>query len=125
MENERKGEVVQKVRLCNTHIILYHTSEVKLCNTHIILYHTSEVKLCNTHIILYHTSEVKLCNTHIILYHTPEVKLCNTHIIFRDVARKKYRAVDAYSRVYSSKPSAKQGSLPMKNLKTIIILLHC
>ena len=43
----------------------------------------------------------------------------------RDVARKKYRVVDAYSGVYSSKPSVKQGSLPMKNLKTIIILLQC
>ena len=35
----------------------------------------------------------------------------------RGVARKKYRVVDTYSGVYSSKPSAKQGSLPMKNLK--------
>ena len=33
--------------------------------------------------------------------------------------------MDAYNGVYRSKPSAKQGSLPMKNLKTIIILLHC
>ena len=41
--------------------------------------------------------------------------------ILRDVARKKYRAVDECA---SSKPSAKLGSLPMKNLKTIIMLLH-
>ena len=33
-----------------------------------------------------------------------------------------YRAVDACSGVCSSKPSAKQGSLPMKNLKTIIMV---
>ena len=41
----------------------------------------------------------------------------NSVLQFRDVARKKNRAVDAYSGVYSSKPSVKQVSLPVKNLK--------
>ena len=62
-------------------------------------------------------------------HHLVELYEANALLVFsyqcRDVARKKYRAVDAYSGVCSSKPSAKQGSLPMKNLKTIIMLLHC